>query len=59
MRDHLCDICGVGFKQKQNLERHKNGVHKFKCNECDLTFRYEGPLKQHENTVHGTERIVC
>jgi len=26
-RDHVCDVCSVGFSQASSLRRHVSGVH--------------------------------
>lgn len=45
-----CDFCGVFFRQKSNLMRHRRyhtGERKYKCSQCKLKFFRSDQLNDH------------
>ena len=64
-RDHLCDICGEGFKYPSVLKKHKQrhtGERPFMCKICTKTFIFSGEAKKHCKRMHGvvfTSRMNC
>ena len=62
-RDHVCEICGAAFHDKQILEEHQLGVHSerrdFHCLECPKTFKLAKALHKHMKVHSGVKEHVC
>ena len=59
-----CDICGIGFSNKNNLKAHILRVHDqkdanktFKCDICDDEFNTTRILKKHYMSVHDKKSV--
>eukprot|EP00189_Rhodosorus_marinus_P003097 CAMPEP_0113959726 /NCGR_PEP_ID=MMETSP0011_2-20120614/4310_1 /TAXON_ID=101924 /ORGANISM="Rhodosorus marinus" /LENGTH=448 /DNA_ID=CAMNT_0000971081 /DNA_START=95 /DNA_END=1441 /DNA_ORIENTATION=- /assembly_acc=CAM_ASM_000156 len=54
-----CEFCGMTFKRKYDLRRHRASVHlkrrDFKCQYCAKTFTQNGHLHEHIRLNHETE----
>ena len=57
-RDHLCDICGAGFKMASVLRVHKrshSGLRPYKCKICGKAFIRVTECKMHLRKFHNIE----
>ena len=61
-KPYTCQVCGIGYKQKHNLEKHTALVHEkknpYNCEICDFTFACKWNLKEHITSVHGAKKSV-
>ena len=53
---HQCTYCEYSSKQKSNLNKHINGVHRnlkpFKCSQCDYSCSHKSSLNRHISAIH-------
>lgn len=57
-----CDICGIRFPEKWQLERHRRihtGEKNFKCEICPKRFRDKSTLKVHTRSHTGEKPYHC
>ncbi|KAJ8901372.1 hypothetical protein NDN08_007218 [Rhodosorus marinus] len=56
-----CDQCGMKFKSRWELERHRRGVHlkrrDFKCSTCGKNFSQQGHVNEHVRVVHSRANL--
>lgn len=58
-RPFKCNVCGVSYKYKSNLESHARlhtGDRPFMCNECGRAFKRNSEMHAHINLVHKKVR---
>uniref|UniRef100_A0A8C6U9R0 C2H2-type domain-containing protein n=1 Tax=Neogobius melanostomus TaxID=47308 RepID=A0A8C6U9R0_9GOBI len=58
----LCDICGIYFGRKSQLERHMmvhTGVKPYKCSVCGRGFNQDGHLRSHMRMHTGEKPYAC
>lgn len=56
----LCEICGLGFVSKINVDNHVKQIHEIKsCKHCSLTFPTQYSLANHVENVHMTDKLKC
>ncbi|KAF8788777.1 Zinc finger protein 845 like protein [Argiope bruennichi] len=62
-RKHKCDLCGLGFRFKCDLGRHRrthDSVKPFPCDQCDLGFNWKSNLVRHQRRMHcGKKAFHC
>ena len=68
MTPGLCELCGIWFNSRSELESHKKKVHDqshkltvpvlYKCEKCPKNFKNKALLNKHNNT-HSDERYSC
>jgi len=55
-RDHVCHVCGAGFKRKQHLVGHltihEKEKEKFQCPSCEKVFHDKKTLRKHLDQSH-------
>uniref|UniRef100_A0A7S2ZAH1 C2H2-type domain-containing protein n=1 Tax=Rhodosorus marinus TaxID=101924 RepID=A0A7S2ZAH1_9RHOD len=55
-----CTICGMQFKQRNRLRRHRRAVHEkrrpYQCMRCNVQFAEKNNLLAHMDTVHEQKR---
>ena len=60
---HTCNICGLNFDRKSQLQYHIERTHdqitKFKCDTCGKGFYKESDLKNHVNIHRGVKNHSC
>ena len=51
-----CHICGTGFKEKINMDKHVTSVHEevrlYQCNKCEKYFSRKYHLENHDQRIH-------
>ncbi|KAG6456943.1 hypothetical protein O3G_MSEX010037 [Manduca sexta] len=58
-RNHVCNICGKGFKNNAILRHHKlthSEEKRYKCSTCGKAFRHPANLTLHETQTHSDRR---
>ncbi|XP_064602846.1 zinc finger protein 3-like [Liolophura sinensis] len=58
----MCDICGLTFMFKSNLEMHAavhSDVKKFQCSECGKAFKTYPTLYSHQQCHNPVDRFKC
>lgn len=60
-RPFVCPVCGHGFSQQSNMERHVKAKHEkvrpFQCNICSKMFAYSYVLSEHHKTHTGNNKF--
>ncbi|CAH0767778.1 unnamed protein product [Bemisia tabaci] len=61
-RHSNCNICNLGFKNREQLDRHKQ-IHTagppYPCDYCDKSFDGRSDLKTHWETHKGDNQFMC
>ena len=60
--DYKCSECGLSFKNRRSLTRHKkfhSNVRNFVCDMCSMTFKTSTHLNRHQNNVHRAIKFNC
>ncbi|XP_035890571.1 zinc finger protein 184-like [Anopheles stephensi] len=61
-RKYPCDVCGLQFNQKIELNRHTlihEGSRPYRCDVCDRSFRQKGTLTTHMRTHTDEKPYEC
>ena len=56
LRNHLCDICGMAFKRKSNMDDHRAkhfNIRLLQCKLCPKRYNCSSMIKKHLRTKHG------
>jgi len=62
IKPHVCDECGIGFKSKGDLNKHKHThrtLKSFACNQCGNLYKSEMHLHHHILTYHSGQSFPC
>ncbi len=61
-RPYRCDQCGLGFRAKLDLTKHRNTHNReeksFSCSVCEKKFHFKSTLSIHER-VHQKPKFIC
>ena len=61
VRSHVCEECGMSFKERSHLATHKRKhttERRFKCNECGICFKTKSSLHFHMGR-HAEAPFIC
>ncbi|XP_035827333.1 histone-lysine N-methyltransferase PRDM9 [Aplysia californica] len=61
-RSYRCEVCGAGFTQSRDLQKHKRthtGEKPYSCEVCGAGFTQYGNLQSHKRTHTGEKPYKC